>query len=85
MALSRPRKITIDGTLYHWKASRNGVLHFAVREPKNPKMRMVVNFQPEAEVPITPSLVRKYIERAVTEGWEGSIRYDHEVEGRKED
>ena len=83
MALSKPRKITIDGTLYHWKASRNGSLHFAVREPKSPKMRMVVYFQEDVEVPITPGLIRKYIKRAITDGWDGSIRYDHELDSGK--
>ena len=83
MALSHPRKLAFDGCLYHWKSSRNGVLHFAVRHPNRPKRRMVVNFQPEAEVPITPRLVRWYIERALAEGWEGSLSYDHEVDRRE--
>ena len=85
MALSHPRKITINEELYHWKASRNGVLHFAVRHPVMPKRRMVVNFQKEAEEPITPGIVRKYILRALAEGWEGSLSYDHEVDRRKKD
>lgn len=84
MALSKPRKLTMNGELYHWKVSRNGVLHFAVRKPGAPKLRMVVNFQPEEEVPITPRLVRSYIERAFSEGWEGSVRYDHRKVNKRE-
>jgi hypothetical protein len=80
MALSRPRKLDLDGVRYHWKASRNGVLHFAVRQPSNSKRRMVVNFLPEAEVTITPGLVKHYINRALTEGWKGSKTYEHSVD-----
>jgi hypothetical protein len=84
MALSNPRKLKMDGELYHWKVSRNGVLHFAVRKPGTPKLRMVVNFQPEEEVTITPCLVRSYIERAKAEGWTGSVKYDHKRMDKRE-
>lgn len=77
MALSRPRKFTLDGVKYHWKASKNGVLHFAVRQPSNPKRRMVVNFSPDSEVTITPGLVKHYVKRALAEGWSGSKSYEH--------
>lgn len=83
MALKKPRKLKMAGTLYHWKASKNGFLHFAVRQPDNPKLRMVVNFRKGEEAPITPGLVRKYVEKAVTEGWTGSIEYWYEHGNRK--
>jgi hypothetical protein len=78
MALKKPRKMVIDGVMFHWKASRNGVLHFAVRQPGSPKRRMVVNFSSENEVAVTPGLVKSYIERAKSEGWKGSLTYWHE-------
>jgi hypothetical protein len=82
MALSRPRKLTVADELYHWKASKHGVLHFAVRKPGTPKMRMVVNFR-KAAVTITPGLVCSYIRRALAEGWTGSVSYEHEVDRRE--
>jgi len=79
MALSKPRKLNLDGTIYHWKASHHGNLHFAVRHPDRPKRKMVVNFSSHS-TKITPWLVKKYINRALAEGWEGSKTYEHQLD-----
>ena len=76
MALSRPRKITVNGTLYHWKASGSGGagnLHFVAIEPGT--NRKIVVYYPHASKSdtITPQRVRDQIDEALASGWEGTI------------
>lgn len=68
MALKSPRKITIDGIVYHWKISRNGCLHLVIIEPTKFKQKIVVNFSNDYHI-ITPKVVRGFIETALKRGW----------------
>jgi hypothetical protein len=71
MALSKPRRITVNGIRYHWKVSANRDLHLVVLDPAT-KRKLVVYF-PDRRV-VTPQRVRSYIEQAEGEGWTGEVR-----------
>jgi hypothetical protein len=76
VALSKPRKITVDGKLYHWKISSNGVLHLAVFDPDT-QAKFAVDFIDGGK--ITPHYVRKYIKQAYEDGWKKgkTLKYIH--------
>ena len=74
MALKHPRKITIDGVIYHWKISRNGCLHLVIIEPTKHNQKIVVNFSNDNYI-ITPKVVRGFIETALVRGWKEDTEF----------
>jgi len=74
MSLKHPRKITIDGTVYHWKSSQHGNLHLVIIDPSKHNKKIVVNFTNQYHV-ITPRVVRGYIETAIVRGWEEDLEF----------
>ena len=73
MALANPRKITVNGTEYHWKVSTRRELHLAVIEPGTAR-KLVVFFAEKRAVP--PAVVRAFIEEVEALGWTGPVRWN---------
>ena len=74
MALKHPRKITIDGIIYHWKISRNKYFHLVIIRPDAHNQKIVVVFSNDNHI-VTPKVVRGFIEKALVRGWTDDIEF----------
>jgi len=77
MAISKPRKMTVDDVLYHWKVSTHGKLHLVVINPEEHNQKLVINFLQGKKV-IKPWNVKAYINQALKQGWKKDITLNWE-------
>ena len=74
MALSKPRRITVNEVKYNWKLSKNGHLHLVIINPANRKQKIVVHWSDTHHM-ITPKVVRSYIEKTLEGEWTKEVHY----------